>query len=174
MNESRVNTVSSEQQLLSKKAINLPPRERFDLLLKAQKYPIVHKRTSAVAQVKEMIDFYNICALMVAKYFPNEKAIDNFVMLSLAASKESDQTIMTEKLAKAFEMLDSYEKLEHKITAIQRLFFQYEEAFPDIYELYNLEDFATEQISDIIENSRLLLDENPEFVKNLIERWELA
>lgn len=174
MNGSRVSTVSAEQQLLSKKAINLPPRERFDLLLKANKYPIVHKRTSTEAQVKEMLDFYNICSLMLAKYFPNEQSIDNFVILSLVYSKKDDQTIITKKLAKAFKLLDSYEKLERKITAIQALFFQYREAFPYIYELYNLEDFATEQISDIIENSKLLLDENPEFVKSLIERWELS
>lgn len=174
MNGSRVSTVSADQQLLSKQAINLPPKERLRLLLEANKYPIVRKRTSAEAQIKEMLDFYTICGIMLTKYFPNEQATNNFIILSLADSLKDEQTIITEELEKAFKMLYSYETLERKVIAIQSLFFQYEEAFPDMYELYNLGDFATEPIEDIIENSRMLLDEKPEFLKNLIERWELV
>ncbi len=67
-----LSTISEGQQLLSKEAINLPPKEQLNLLLKANKYPLVRKRTSATKQIKEMIDFYNLCCLMLAQYFPNE------------------------------------------------------------------------------------------------------
>lgn len=36
-----------EQQLFSKETIRLQPRQRLELLLKAEKYPMVKKRTSA-------------------------------------------------------------------------------------------------------------------------------
>ena len=47
MTESIVTITSIEQQLLSKEAISLPPKERLALLLKSKRYPIVRKKTSA-------------------------------------------------------------------------------------------------------------------------------
>ena len=173
MNEKQLSRLTAEQQLLSKEAIKLPPRQRLELLLKAKSYPIVRKRTSAEGQIKEMIDFYNLCCVMLAKYFPSKEAEDNFFMLSFVASQEDSQSIITEKLAKAFNMLRDYEELERKVTAIQMLFYQYHDSFPELYESHNLEDIATEHISDMIRDKRELMSDNPQLIEKLFKRWEL-
>lgn len=164
------NTITAEQQLLSKKAINLPPKERLNLLLKAKVYPIVKKRTSAEGQIKEMLDFYNFCCLMLAQYFPNKQAENNFLLLNLFTSKEGLSTT-SDKLTEAFGLLTSYEELENRITSIQMLFYQYSKIFPDVFYSYNLEDIVTESVSNIIENSLELLNDNPSYIKKLMERW---
>ena len=69
MTQKQLETSKVEHQLLSKEAIKLPPKQRLELLLKAETYPIVKKRTSAEGQIREMIDFYNLCCLMLAKHF---------------------------------------------------------------------------------------------------------
>ena len=159
--------IITEHQLQSKEAIHLPPKERLNLLLKAKNYPIVRKRTSAEGQIKEMLDFYHLCCLMLARYFPNEQAESNFLLLNLLEgfSPTSD------KFAEAFGLLTSYEELENRITAIQMLSYQYSKSFPDVFYAYNLEDIVTESISDIIENSLELLQDNPSYIKKLMERW---
>lgn len=169
----KVKTISVEQQLFSKEAISLSPKERLALLLKVEKYPIVRKKTSAEKQIEEMIDLYNICCIMLAKYFPNKQAKDNFFLLNLIIFKGETKTIVDDKLVKAFKVLNNYEELENKIISIQRLFNEYRETFPDIFELYNLQDFATEKISDIIENSQELLSSDLPYIKKLLERWGL-
>ena len=173
MNKKQLSITTAEQQLLSKEAIKLPPRQRLELLIKAKSYPIVGKRTSAEGQIKEMIAFYNLCRVMLAQYFPSEQAEDNFLMLSFIASKEDTQSIITEKLAEAFKMLRNYEELERKVTAIQMLFFQYHDSFPELYESYNLEDFATEHILDMIRNTRGLMNNDLQFIEGILKRWEL-
>lgn len=173
MLESRkLSNVPAEQQLLSKEAIKLPPKERLNLLLNATKYPIVRKQTSAEGQIKEMIDFYNLCCLRLAQYFPNEQAENNFLLLNFISSQETSD-IVTVKLAEAFKLLDGYEKLERRITAIQSLFYQYQEAFPDLYQLYNLEDIAFGRMSDMVESSKQLLSNDETYAKRLLERWGL-
>jgi len=157
MTEDIVTTTSIEQQLLSKEAISLPPKQRLDLLLKAKRYPIVRKKTSAKGQ-----------------YFPNEQATNNFLLLNFLISKEDSNTPATDKLAEAFRMLSSYEDLENKITAIQTLFHQYQSAFPDIYQLYNLGDLANEKVSDIIQDSKELIGYDSSYAERLKERWELS
>lgn len=174
MTESNLTTISVEQQLLSKEAIKLPPKERLILLLNAKGYPIVKKRTSAEGQIKEMIDFYNLCCLMLAQYFPNEQADNNFLLLNIIDSQRNSQEVVNGKLAKAFRLLHGYEELENRITAIQGLFYQYEKTFPDIYQRYNLEDIAFQPISDIVENFRQLLTHDTNCVEKLLERWELS
>lgn len=171
MTESKLSTI--EQQLLSKQATKLPPRERLELLLKAKKYPIVTKRTSAEMQLKEMLDLYNLLCIMLTQFFPNEKSESNFLLLNFAVTQNTTQTIMSAKLAKAFKLLRGYEELENKITAIQILFNEYQETFPDLYQRYNLEYVVNEHISDIIKNSRQLLSDSPLEVKELLERWEI-
>ena len=163
-----------EQQLLSKEAISLPPKERLCLLLKAKSYPIVRKRTSAKGQIEEMIDFYRFCCFMLGQYFPNEQATNNFLLLNFLISKEDSNTPITDKLAEAFRLLSSYDDLENKITAIQMLFFQYQSAFPDIYQLYNLDDLANEKVSDIIQDAKELIGYEPSYIERLMERWELS
>lgn len=170
MNEKQL---SRPTELLSKKAIMLPPRQRLELLLKAKNYPIVRKKTSAKGQIKEMIDFYNLCCVMLAQYFPSEEAEDNFLMLSFIASKEDTQSIITEKLAKAFKILRGYEELESKVTAIQKLFYQYQYSFPELYESHNLEELATERISDVIRDTKKLMNDEPQFVDEILKRWDL-
>ncbi len=167
-----LSTISEEQQLLSKEAIKLPPKERLNLLLKAKKYPLVRKRTSATKQIKEMIDFYNLCCLMLAQYFPNGQAENNFLLLNFLTSQETNE-IVTGQLAKAFKLLDGYEELERRITAIQSLFFQYQETFPDLYQLYNLENIASEKISDIVKTTKQLLSTDKTYAKELLELWEI-
>lgn len=66
-----------------------------------------------------------------------------------------------------------YEELESKITAIQTLFYQYQYSFPELYESYNLEELATECISDIIRDTRELMNTDPQFVEEILRRWEL-
>lgn len=173
MNEKQLSRPTMEQQLLSKEAIMLPPRQRLELLLKAKNYPIVRKRTSAEGQIKEMIDFYNLCCVMLVQYFPSKKAEDNFVMLNFIASQEDTQSIIAEKIAKAFKMLREYEDLENKIAAIQMLFYQYQYSFPELYESHNLEGFATERISDVIRDTKELMNAKPQFVEEILKRWEL-
>lgn len=174
MTENRVTTALIEQQLLSKPAINLPPKERLGLLLKAKRYPIVRKKTSAKSQIEEMIDFYNLCCLMLTRYFPNEQSMNNFVLLNLITTRNNAETIVADKLAEAFKLLSDYEELENTITAIQILFHQYQEVFPDIYQSYNLENLANEQIGNIIENSRKLLISDPSYSEKLMDRWGLS
>ena len=173
MNEKQLSTPKAEQQLLSKEAIKLTPRQRLELLLKAERYPIVKKRTSAEAQIREMIEFYNLCCLMLAQYFPNGQAENNFLLLSLIASQENTQSIITGKLVAAFKLLRGYEELESKVTSIQMLFYQYQYSFPELYESHNLENIATERISDVIRETKQLMNDNPQLVEEILNRWEL-
>ena len=174
MTEITMQTTSTDIQLLSKIAINLPPSERLELLLKSKKYPIVKKRTSAEKQLEEMIDFYDLCSIILAKYFPTEQAENNFMLLSILASQEEKNSIIDEQLSRVFILLDSYEDFENRITATQALFYQYHENFPDLYERYNLEDIIKQSIHDIIECGRYLLSEDVLYVKKLLERWEIS
>lgn len=160
-----------EQQLFSKESIKLPPKRRLELLLKTKRYPIVTKRTSAERQLKEMLDFYNLCCLMLAWYFPNKEAENNFLMLSFMASLET-QSIITERLSEAFKLLRGYEELEDKISSLQMLFYQYKDSFPELFQSYNLEDIATEHISSIIKDSKELAND-PQWVEKTLRSWEL-
>lgn len=173
MNTKKLAIRKEEQQLISKEAIKLPPRQRLELLLKTKKYSIVSKRTSAEGQIKEMIDFYNLCCLMLAQYFPNEIAENNFIMLNFMASQEEARTIGTEKITKAFNLLEGYEELENRVEAIKSLFHQYQYVFPDLYEAYNLEDIVTERISDIIHENKQLMNEDPQLAEEILNRWKL-
>lgn len=163
----------AEQELLSKEALKLPHRQRLELLLKVERYPIVRKRTSAERQIKEMIAFYNLCCLMLTQYFPNEEAEKNFVMINFIASHENTQSIITGKIEEALKLLRGYEDLENKVKAIQILFYQYRESFPDLYQSYNLEDIATEHISDIIRETRQLINDDSQLVEETLKRWDL-
>ena len=174
MNDIRPYVASEEQQLFSKQAIQLPPVERLELLLKAKSYPMVRKKTSAKKQIKEMLDLYDLYCLMLVQFFPNEGAEEQCLLLTLMTTQEISQTAVNDKLSKAFRMLSSYENLERRITAIQTLFDKYREVFPDIYERYNLEEIAVARISDIIRNSRQLCQANPLWSKEVMNRWELS
>lgn len=174
MTENAITMTSIEQQLLSKEAISLPPKERLVLLLKAKRYPIVKKRTSAKGQIEEMIDFYNFCCIMLGQYFPNEQATNNFLLLNFLVSKEDSKAPATNKLAEAFRLLNASEKLENKISAIQMLFYQYQSAFPDIYQDYNLDDLVNEKMSDIIQNVKKLISYDSSYIERLMERWGLS
>ena len=66
-----------------------------------------------------------------------------------------------------------YEELESKVTAIQMLFHQYQYSFPELYESHNLENIATERISDVIRETKQLMNDNPQFVEEILKRWEL-
>ena len=166
-------TITS-QQLFSKNAISLPPKERLSLLVKAERYPIVRKRTSAKGQIEEMIDFYKFCCIMLVQYFPNEQATNNFLLLNFLVSKEVSDVPVTNKLAEAFRLINSYEELENKISAIQMLFHQYQSAFPDIYQAYNLDDLVKEKISDIIQNSKELISYDSSYTERLMKRWGIS
>ncbi len=168
----------ARQQLLSKEALRLPPRQRLDLLINAEIYPIVTRGTSAEAQIKEMIDFYNLCCLMLVQYLPNEEAEHNCLMLSIMASHLESSPISTDKLAtgklsEALKLLDDYEKWDNKITKIQHLFFEFENLYPDLYDSYNLEDIATADFMDIIHNTRWLVANKPQLVDKVLRRWGL-
>lgn len=173
MTKNIIKTNSMEQNLLSEKALSLRPKERLCLLLKTEEYPIVRKKTSAKRQIEEMIDFYNLCCFMVAKCFPNEQVTNSFLLLNFLISEEDSNALVTNKLAGAFKWLNCYENLENKISAIQTLFLKYESDFPDIYQLYNLDDFVNEKISDVIQNLREPSDYDSSYAKKLMERWEL-
>lgn len=174
MAENAVTITSIEQQLLSKEAICLPPKERLGLLLKVKRYPIVRKKTSAKAQIEEMIDFYHFCCFLLSQYFPDEQAINNFLLLNVLVSKKDLNTLATNKLAEAFRLLNGYEELENKITATQMLFHQYQSTFPDLYELYNLDDLVDEKMSDIIQNSKERIRYDPSYTERMLERWGLS
>ncbi len=163
----------AEQQLFSKEAINLPPRKRLELLFKTEKYPIIIKKTSAEVQIREMIDFYNLCCVMLVQYFQNEEAENNFIMLNFITSQENNKSIITGEYAKKLKILGGYEKFESKIADIQMLFCQYRYSFPDLYESYNLEDIATEHISDVIKQTKQLINDYPQFVEKILKRWEI-
>lgn len=173
MNAMGLCITSEEQQLFSKQTIHLPTVERLELLLKAKRYPIVRKKTSAEKQIKEMLDLYNLYCLMLVQFFPNEVAEEQCLLLTLVETQEIPQTAVTDELSKAFRLLAGYEELERKITAIQMLFDKYREFFPDIYEQYNLEEITVARISDIIRNSRRLCQTNPLWIKEVMTRWEL-
>jgi len=170
----KTTTASIEQQLLSKEAISLPSKERLDLLLKTKRYPIVRKRTSAKRQIEEMIDFYNLCSFMLAQYFPDEQSKSNFILLNFIISRDDSDTLVPDKLVEAFRVLNSYEELENKISAIQMLFHQYQSVFPDIYQLYNLDNLANEKMSDIIKGLKELTIDNSSYIEKLMKRWELS
>ena len=164
---------AEEQQLLSKEAINLPPRQRLELLLNAKSYPVARKRTSAKRHLIEMIEFYELLCLMLAQYFPNEKAEDTFFMLSIIASQKDTQSILTEEFAKAFNLLRNYEELERKVTAMQWMFYQYSVLYPELYSSYNLEDREKERISDIIQYMRECMSDEPQYIEKILKRWDL-
>ncbi len=160
--------ITLDSQLLSKEAINLPPKKRLELLLKSKKYPVAKKRTSSINQLKEMIALYDLCVLMLAKYLPTEKSKENFMLISLLDSQK-DRSLVTEK---AFKLLGNYEELENKITAIQEFFYQFQKSFPDLYESYNLDELTDASFNKMIENGRHLLN-NISSVKTLLNRWGL-
>lgn len=173
MNKKQLSPPKVEHQLLSKEALKLSPRRRLELLLKAENYPIVRKKTSAQGQITEMIDFYDLCCLMLAQYFPNEQAENNFLMLNFIISQEDTQSIITQRFSEAFTLLKGYEEIENRITAIQMLFYQYQYYFPELYSYYNLEDIAKKHISDIIQETKELIIDNPQFIEKILNRWEL-
>ena len=173
MKEKQLSTHKAEEQLLSKEAIKLPTIQRLELLLKAKRYPIVKKRTSAEGQIREMIDFYNLCCVMLAKYFPDKQAENNFLALSIISSQENSQSTITAKHAEAFKILNGFEELESKVTAIQRLLHQYQYSFPELYEKYGLEDIATESISEVIQETKKMMNDDPQYVEKILNRWEL-
>lgn len=120
-NESQLIAARPEEQLLSKQAIQLPPQERLQLLLSSKNYPMVKRRTSAEAQIKEMIDFYNLCCLRLVHYFPNKEAEANYIALAVAEIVVGQQTTnlpISEKMSEAFNLVRDYEDFERKITAI--------------------------------------------------------
>ena len=172
--ESQLVAARPEEQLLSKQAIQLPPKERLQLLLSANYYPVVKKRTSAVAQIKEMINFYDFCAIMLTKFFPDEKAEANYIALALIDSKQGQfgtNQLMNRRLSEAFELVKNYEEFERKITAIQNLFWQYSKDFPDLFEKYNLEDLATQSIFDVLDGARYMLENHAPEAKKLMDHW---
>ncbi len=175
-NESQLIAVSPEEQLLSKQAIQLPPKERLQLLLKAKRYPIVKKRTSAEAQIKEMISFYNLCTLMLVKFFPNEEAEANYIALTvmeIEAEQQSTSLPISAKLSEAFKLVRNYEEFERKITAIRNLFWQYSKDFPEVFEEYNLEDLAGESILDMLGRGRYMVETGHSAMEKILKRWEL-
>lgn len=173
MTTSQLSKSNVEQQLLSKEAIKLPPRHRLDLLLKVSRYPVVHKRTSAESQIKEMLDFYNLCCIMLTQFFPNSEAENNFILLSFMASHENAKSIMNGKFMESFKLLRDYEELENKITALQTLFHQYKDYYPELYQSYNLEELSVERISDIIQKTKQQINANPQLIEEALKRWDL-
>ena len=71
-------TTATQVDLFSKAAIQLCPKKRLELLLCANNYPIVKKKTSAIRQLKEMIDFYNLCCIQLTQFFPTESSENNY------------------------------------------------------------------------------------------------
>ena len=172
MNSLTTNAI--ELNPLSEQAINLPPEERLRLLLKTKHFPIATKRSSAKRQIEEMTDLYDFCSVIIARYFPDEDAEDNFFATSFLTSiKYPMRLFANKKLGKAFQMLGAYEKWEDRITAIQQLFLEYEKTYPQLYEKYNLEELATEKISTIVWRTRDELSANPDLLFEVMDRWEL-
>ena len=172
LKSTELHKISIEQQLLSKAAIKLPPKERLSLLLRAKRYPIVTKKSATERQIREMIDFYNLCCLMLKNFVTNEHAANNFFALNFLVAQENHE-VVNEELLKDFKLLEGYEELERRITSIQSLFYQYHSSFPDVYQKYNLEQFAFEKITDILENPRQMLIDSIS-IKKLLNRWELS
>lgn len=174
--ESQLVTAEPEEQLLSKQAIALPPKERLQLLLSTSKYPIVRKGTSAEAQIKEMISLYHFCALMLTNFFPDEEAEANYIALALIDSGQCQfgtNQLMPERLAGAFELVRNYEDFERRITAIRSLFWQYSKDFPELFEEYNLEDLCSQSIMDMLDNARYMVENCPSTVEKVLKRWGL-
>ncbi len=168
-------TQTVEKNLLSEQTVNLNPRERLKLLLQSKSYPIATKRSSAKKQIEEMIDLYNLCSIVLARYFPDENADGNFIMLNfLFAMREPTRSLVNQELGKTFAMLDGYEKWEKRITDIQALFLKYSKNYPDLYEKYNLEDMVNESISSIVWNSREMLQDDNDFIFEVFKRWGLT
>lgn len=173
MSKHQLTDLNVEKQLLSRESTKLPPRQRLELLMKAKKYPIVKKKTAAERQITEMINFYDLCCLMLAQYFPNESAKNNFIMLNYIRALKSPSSILPDKLAEAFKLLDGYEDLEKRVTAIQDLFCQYQYSFPDLYEYHCLYNIATTQISDIIQETNQLILDDPHLIEENLKCWDL-
>lgn len=173
MSKHQLPDLNVEEHLLSKEATKLPPRQRLELLMKAKKYPIVKKKTAAERQIIEMINFYDLCCLMLAQYFPNESAKSNFIMLNYMKAMKTPSSLVTDKLAEAFKLLDGYEDLEKRVTSIQYLFWQYQYSFPDLYEYHCLYNIATTRISDIIQETNQLIVDDPHLIEETLKCWEL-
>lgn len=173
MKEKQLLFTKAEENLLSKEKIYLPPRQRLELLLKTETYKVVKRRTAAEGQIREMIDFYNLCCLMLCQYFSSGQAENNFFFLSVIASQENTQSLTNEKMTEAFKLLRGYEELERKIMSIQMLFYQYQYSFPDLYEAYDLESISTVKVSDLIMETKKMMNNNPQCVEKILNRWEL-
>lgn len=173
MTTNNLSNFNVEQYLLSKESLKLPPRQRLELLLKATHYSITTKKTSAEKQLNEFLDLYNICCIMLIKYFPNKNAENNFFLLNCFSALDTSELAITRKTSNVICLLNCYENLENKITAIQMLFYQYKFSFPELYDYYNLEDIVNEQISDIVQETRELITEEPDLVEKIFKRWDL-
>lgn len=175
-NESQLVATRTEEQLLSKQAIALPPKERLKSLLSSKSYPIVKKGTSADAQIKEMIDFYNLCALMLVQFFPNEEAESNYLQLiaiEIVKQQNADNLPASKRWTEAFELVRDYEEFERKITAIRNLFWQYSKDFPEVFDKYNLEDLLGESILDMLGRGRYMVETGHSAMEKILKRWEL-
>lgn len=172
MSRKQLSKITDEQLVNSKEAINLPPRQRLELLLRANSYPIVKKRTSAEGQLKAMLDFYDFCCIVLAQFFQDKNAERNFIMLNFFETQEEFKSMISGEVVSAFEIMRNYEKIESKVCALQGLFYQYQYIFPELYYSYNLEEIATRHISDIIRDTKeWMKDKN--LVNEVFKRWGL-
>lgn len=174
--ESQLVATKPEEQLLSKQAIALPPKERLQLLLSASYYPVVKKGTSAEVQIKEMLDFYNLCLLMLIKFFQDEDAESNYLLLKtldMTEQQSANNLPASKRWLEAFKLLKTYKEFERKITAIKELFCKYSKVFPEIYEKYKLEEIVSGEISDMLEGTKYMLKNCTSAEARILERWGL-
>lgn len=174
--ESQLVATRPEERLLSKKAIALPPKERLSLLISANYYPIVITNISAEVQIREMLDFYNLCLLMLIKFFQDEDAESNYLLLKtldMTEQQSANNLPASKRWLEAFKLLKTYEEFERKIKAIKELFCKYSEVFPEIYEKYKLGEIVSGEISDMLEGAKYMLKNCTSAEARILERWDL-
>lgn len=156
MSEKRAITggMQVEEYLQTKKAIQLPQDERLKLLVTARYYPLSGKRTSAYAQIKEMIDLYDFYSYMLG--IPDDKCQNDIILQAISRA------------------IQETGGLEEKICAIKDFFYRCSQSFPDFYDKFGLEDLMLERVTDIEEASSELFYEIPEWTEKIKKRWNLS
>ena len=83
--------------------------------MNAKYYILSGKRTSADAQIREMLDFFEFLSYMLAETAPREGKDKEFILLSVMASAIPDdcqEEIILQDLAEALNSLRNFEAID--------------------------------------------------------------
>lgn len=175
------------EYLLRPENLRLAPQERLKLLIEADYYPIVTKRTSTDRQLKEMINLYNFYSIAYADFFNNKEnehayfagiileinSSDHFIgtTAEVKAKNEILADNFNSKFASFKEVVNKVDLIEKGLIAVRNLFFEYFTKYPDIYEKYQLDNITDVMFIDIPDFVKFKVENNPKWVVDVFKYW---